>query len=77
MDRTVTFAESADSCPVGGSAAHVIEAGSSQLVGGVRPETCTVQRCFVTKARICCSTVVQPRLADIVTLKCIKIGLID
>lgn len=37
----VTFAECGDSSPVRGSAAHVVEAGSSQLIGGVWLQTCT------------------------------------
>lgn len=41
---TVTFAERRHRRPVGGSAAHVIEAGCSQLIGGVRFETCTVHK---------------------------------
>lgn len=41
LDTLVTFAECSNSSPVGGSAAHVVEAGSSQLIGGVRLETCT------------------------------------
>lgn len=41
LEKGVTFAECGNSRPVGGSAAHFIEAGSSQLIGGVRLETCT------------------------------------
>lgn len=41
-NKCVTFTESVDSSPVGGSAAHVIKAGSSELICGVRLETCAV-----------------------------------
>lgn len=41
MHTRLTFAERGNSSPVGGSAAHVVEAGGSQLIGGVRLETCT------------------------------------
>lgn len=41
LDLCVTFTERRHSGPVGGRAAHVVEAGSSQLIGGVRLETCT------------------------------------
>lgn len=41
LDAFVTFTEGGDSGPVGGSAAHAVEAGSSQLIGGVWLETCT------------------------------------
>lgn len=41
MHTRLTFAECGNSSPVGGSAAHVVEAGGSQLIGGVRLETCT------------------------------------
>ncbi len=41
LDMFVTLAECGNSSPVGGSAAHVVEAGSSQLIGGVWLETCT------------------------------------
>lgn len=42
----VTFTERRYSCPVGGSAAHVVEAGSSQLIGGVWSQTCRVYMCL-------------------------------
>lgn len=41
LDTFVTFSERGNSSPVGGSAAHVVEAGSPQLIGGVRLEICT------------------------------------
>lgn len=47
QNKCVTFTECVDSSPVGGSAAHVIEAGSSQLIGGVWLETCRAQLCGV------------------------------
>lgn len=43
LNKCVTFAECADGRPVGGSAAHLIEAGSPQLIGRVWLEPCTVK----------------------------------
>lgn len=41
LDTGVTFTECGYSGPVGGSTAHVVEANSPQLIGGVGPQTCT------------------------------------
>lgn len=38
-DKPVTFAECGERGPVGGSAAHVVEAGGSELIAGVGLET--------------------------------------
>lgn len=40
-DAGGTFTERGYSGPVGGSTAHVVEAGRPQLIGGVGPQTCT------------------------------------
>ena len=51
---SVTFTERGDIRPVGGGAAHVVEAGSSQLIGGVRLQTCTVYMCLFIKNTSTC-----------------------
>lgn len=41
VNASSTFAECGDAGPVGGGAAHVVEAGGPQLIGRVRLEACT------------------------------------